>query len=162
MSDVQSSVLGLAGQGFNCAQIVLRLGLELTGEENPGLLRVVHGLGHGLGHSGELCGALLGGVCLLSWHGGRGEPSENAHPMLDAMVADLVTWFRESACAPFGASRDRASSGGIRCAEILHDAGGKPHLERCGGLTGGVYEKALAILGEYGLDPTQPPERRHA
>ena len=151
--DSEHDVLRLAAEGFNCSQIVLKLGLELAGEDRPELVRIAHGLGHGIGHCGEICGALLGGVCLLSWHGGRGGAAESAHPMLDAMVAELAGWFRESACAGYC---------GIRCAEILEDAGGRPHPERCAGLTAAAYEKTIEILQQYEVDPTMPPESGHA
>ncbi len=148
MADLQLELLRLAGQGRNCSQIVLQLGLELCGEDDPGLLRMVHGLGHGLGHSGEVCGAVLGGICLLSWHAGKGSATEEAHPQLDVMAAELVDWFRTDACAGFG---------GIRCGDILDDQQGVPHLERCSRLASDVYEKSLALLEVYGVDPTQMP-----
>lgn len=153
MSDVEHDVLQRGAQGFNCSQIVLSLGLELAGVERPDLIRMAHGLGHGIGQSGEVCGALLGGVCLVSWHCGRGAAEDAGHPMLDAMLSDLVSWFRESACAGYC---------GIRCADILEDAGGRPHPERCAGLTASCYEKAIEILQEYDVDPTMPPESDHA
>ncbi|GAB7081669.1 DVU_1555 family C-GCAxxG-C-C protein [Megalodesulfovibrio paquesii] len=152
MTDLEQEVLRLLGDGFNCSQIVLKLGLELTGEDRPELVRMAQGLGHGIG-AGEVCGALLGGICLLSWHCGRGSDEETKHPMFDAILSDLVTWFQESACASYNS---------IRCGDILEDSGGTPHFERCAGLTAGAYEKAVEILQQYEIDPTLPPEARHA
>ena len=58
-------MLELSGQGFYCAQILLILALEAEGKENPDLVRAMSGLNGGLGFSGNVCGALTGGCCLL-------------------------------------------------------------------------------------------------
>ena len=50
----------LKQQGFFCSQILMTLGLELQGKENPELIRAMNGLAGGLGFTGETCGALDG------------------------------------------------------------------------------------------------------
>ena len=69
-------MLELSGQGFYCAQILLILALEAEGKENPDLVRAMSGLNGGLGFSGNVCGALTGGCCLLGYFCGKGEAEE--------------------------------------------------------------------------------------
>ncbi len=147
MNDLSLPLLEMAAQGYCCSQMIVLLGLELQGRENPELVRATAGLGHGLGQSGELCGALLGGICLLGLYTGKGGPKEQEHERLQLMVADLVDWFRGTACA---------ECAGIRCADILGDA--PPDPSRCGGLVMGVYTRVLEILQEQGIDPTVPKD----
>ncbi|MBZ0309444.1 MAG: C-GCAxxG-C-C family protein, partial [Anaerolineae bacterium] len=64
----------LKEQGFFCSQIIMILGLELQGKENPDLVRAMHGLAGGLGFTGETCGALTGGSSVLGVYAGRGNP----------------------------------------------------------------------------------------
>ena len=52
-------------QGFHCAQVLLIMGLEHQGKEDPDLIRAMNGLSGGLGFQGKTCGALAGGACLL-------------------------------------------------------------------------------------------------
>lgn len=147
MNDISLPILEMAARGFCCSQMIILLGLELQGRENPELVRSMTGLGHGLGHSGELCGALLGGAALLGLHAGKGSPGEQEHEHLQLMVAELVDWFRVTACA---------DCSGIRCADILGDA--VPDPVRCGGLVLGVYGRVLELLQEQGIDPTVPKD----
>ena len=65
MMDELLRMLELAGQGFHCSQILLFLGLEAQGKRNPDLIRAMSGLAGGVGFSGDICGALTGGACLL-------------------------------------------------------------------------------------------------
>ncbi|TVM16339.1 hypothetical protein DPQ33_11975 [Oceanidesulfovibrio indonesiensis] len=151
MSDIDLDLLTYGSQGFNCSQIIILLGLRLQDRENPELVRAMEGLGNGLGFCGETCGALLGGCSLIAMNAGKGAPDERAHDRLPVMIAALVEWFRETACA---------ECSGIRCADILDDAEAGPDMQRCGQLVSGVYGKALAILEENDIDPTVPIEER--
>lgn len=134
-------------QGFYCSQILILLGLENQGVENPTLVRAMHGAAGGLGGAGELCGALIGGTCLLALYAGRGLPEEIEDPRQNTMAQALVAWFKETYGVPFG---------GIRCAEIL--AGDPQNKVRCGQMVRGVYEKVQALLLENGFDPYQLAE----
>ena len=87
-------MLELSGQGFYCSQILLMLALESEGKENPDLIRAMGGLNGGLGFSGNLCGALTGGCCLLGYFGGKGEAEELEHPDVTGMIQELVEWFQ--------------------------------------------------------------------
>ncbi|MBN2001958.1 MAG: C_GCAxxG_C_C family protein [Anaerolineae bacterium] len=142
MDELTMRIARYKQQGFYCSQILILMGLEQRGQENPDLVRVMHGAAGGLCGSGELCGALIGGTCLLALYAGRGRASEVENPLLAAMAQDLTAWFKETYGVPFG---------GIRCDDIL--AGNPSNKARCGQMVRGVYEKVQALLVENGFDP---------
>ncbi len=129
-------------QGFHCSQILILMGLQLQGKDNPDLVRAMHGAAAGLNGSGELCGALIGGTCLLALYAGKGTPEELEDSRLSDMAQTLVAWFKDTYGIPYG---------GIRCADII--AGDPQNRSRCGPMVRGVYEQVLALLLENGFDP---------
>jgi C_GCAxxG_C_C family probable redox protein len=136
----------MKAQGFYCSQILMKLGLELQGKENPDLVRAAHGLAGGLGFSGELCGALSGGACLLGLYAGKGLPSEDQDPRLDFMVMDLVKWFKQEYIPLYGS---------IRCEEILNgDA--KNRAVRCPLIVAATFQRVKELLVEHGFDLAGP------
>ena len=103
------------------------------------LIRVARALAGGLGFSGETCGALTGGACLLGLYAGKGEATEPDDPRLDLMVQVLVAWFKEEHGRTYG---------GIRCDDIL--AGEPANMKaRCPNLVLTTYEKANELLRVY-------------
>jgi hypothetical protein len=132
----------LKQQGFFCSQILMTLGLELQGKENPELIRAMNGLAGGLGFTGETCGALTGGACLLGVYAGKGQPDEEEDLKLNFMIEDLVKWFK----AGYG-----QEYGGIRCEEIL---GGNMQFQatRCPKMVAGTLQKVKELLVENGFD----------
>lgn len=153
MDDLDLMLLRLHGKGYNCSQILLLLALDMTGRENPDLVRAVGGLGNGLGGCGELCGVLTGATCLISYYAGKGADGETAHDRLPLMISELVEWFGSEACAGYP---------GMRCTDILGEgSGGRPDAGRCGGLIATAWNKCLELLQENGIDPTQPPGEAH-
>lgn len=129
----------LATQGYCCSQILLLMGLEAQGKENPDLVRVMEGLGGGLGRTGNNCGALTGGVCLLGLYAGRGSAGEPRGGQLNSMANDLVMWFEEE-------------YNSLDCANILDDSldSGAEFPVKCGNIVMGVYNKVQEILETYG------------
>ena len=136
----------MKAEGFYCSQILMKLGLELQGKENPDLVRAVHGLAGGLGFSGELCGALSGGAVLLGLYAGKGLLEEEQDPRLDFMITDLVNWFKQE----YG-----QSYGGIRCEDIVGDSG-KNMAARCPLLVVGTFQRVKELLVENGFDLAGP------
>lgn len=128
----------LAAQGYCCSQILLILGLEAQGKENPDLVRAMQGLCGGLGRTGKTCGALTGGVCLLGLYAGRGTVAEKPDGQLNSMVNDLVTWFEEE-------------YNSTDCAGILDDSLDTvtDYPVKCGKIVIGVYNKVQEILNVY-------------
>ena len=144
MNDETFRLISLAGQGFYCSQILLLMGLEAQGKSNPDLVRAVAGLASGLGFTGDTCGALTGGACLLGLYAGKGLPEEPEDEKLNLMISELVEWFTEE----FGKLH-----GGIRCETILGDDP-RNRSVKCPSLTIGTFEKVKALLIEYGFDLT--------
>jgi len=132
----------LKQQGFFCSQILMILGLELQGKNSPELVRAMHALAGGLGFTGETCGALTGGACLLGVYAGKGMPDEEDDPRLMFMVEDLVKWFKSEYGQAFG---------GIRCDEIL-GGDGRNMGARCPTMVLGVFQKVKELLVENGFD----------
>jgi len=142
MTNEMMRMVELGRQGFYCSQILLFMGLEAQGKSNTDLIRVMSALAGGLGFSGDLCGALTGGACLLGLYAGRGLPEEEEDPRLNLMITELVEWFAQEYGQVYG---------GIRCETILGD---DPVAKRtrCPTLVLGTYEKVKALLLENGFD----------
>jgi len=121
---------------------LLFMGLEAQGKSNPDLIRAMSGLAGGLGFTGDTCGALTGGACLLGLYAGRGAPEEQEDEKLNLMVSELVDWFSEEYGKIYG---------GIRCEIILGDDP-RNRTARCPNMVFGTYEKVKALLIEYGFD----------
>lgn len=146
MSEDMFRMFELSQQGFACSQILLTLGLEAQGKSNPELIRAMSGLAGGMGFSGETCGALTGGACLLGLFAGKGSPEEQSHDKFDLMVSELVDWFKEQVTAQYG---------GINCSDILgDDLQYKTVSMGCGNIVSNTYDKVKEILLNYGIDPT--------
>lgn len=141
MNEIFLDLLRLKSKGYCCAQIVIILALEAQGKSNPDLVRSVGGLCFGINWSGELCGALLGGVSLLALYGGKGKDDELPDPDYQRMTAELVDWF--------GSVADEAC-GGRHCSDILDKF---PDRSMCGRFVADTYGKCLEILKRNGLDP---------
>jgi C_GCAxxG_C_C family probable redox protein len=136
----------MKAEGFFCSQILMKLGLELQGKENPDLVRAAHGLAGGLGFTGELCGALSGGACLLGLYAGKGLAEEEQNPVLDFMIMDLVRWFKQEYIPLYG---------GIRCEEILNgDATSR--ATRCPLIVAATFQRVKELLVENGFELAGP------
>lgn len=145
MTDAQIMVMELGSAGFSCAQILLAGALRMRGEDNPDLVRAMSGLAQGGGCSGELCGALSGGLCLIGLYCGKGDAAEQPHPQEAVFMESLVSWFREQ---PFAAN-------GITCDAILGDGPLVMDPERCGAIVAAVWEESLRLLVGVGIDPSE-------
>ena len=53
--DIMMRMLELTGQGYACSQILLMLAMELSGEENSGVVRAMAALNEGMCGTGRLC-----------------------------------------------------------------------------------------------------------
>jgi C_GCAxxG_C_C family probable redox protein len=136
----QLRMVELAAKGFHCSEVLLFMGLEAQGKTDPDLIRAVSGLAGGMGFSGETCGALTGGVCLLGLYAGRGSSEESSDPALNIMINELVEWFSKK----FG-----ESYGGILCRDITEDDPGK-QPSRCPRIVASVHKKVKSLLSERG------------
>lgn len=154
-------VLSLGGKGYSCAQIVILGGLMLMGRENPDLVRAMGGLAQGVGNSGNTCGALAGGACLIALHTAKGHDGEMPLENGPALMDELVSWFQDELCnggpVTCDAILERAAAdsatAGATSPDAFPDRRMQPAL--CGGLVAQVWEKALTLLQAYGIDPTE-------
>ncbi len=142
MSDELTRIAELLQQGFCCSQILVLMGLEAQGKENPDLVRAVHGLCGGIGSSGETCGTLTGAACLVGLYAGRGLPVEMPDGQLGPILDELVDWFQEQVGQQYG---------GIRCAEILAGDPANQAL-RCPGIVVDTWQKTRELLLARGYD----------
>jgi hypothetical protein len=141
MEDMILQLMRLKAKGFCCAQMILILALEAQGKTNADLVRSVGGLCFGINWSGEVCGALSGGVCLISLYAGKGSDEEAPNDRYMTMVGELVDWFRGAAHGEYG---------GTRCNEILERF---PDRSVCGRIVMETYGKCMEILTAHGVDP---------
>jgi hypothetical protein len=140
-------IMELKQQGFYCSQILVLLGLELQGKSNPDLVRSVQALAGGIGFSGNLCGALTGGACLLGLYAGKGKPEEQEDERLNLMLLTLVDWFQTNTGVKYN---------GMDCDQILE--GKQSNIpNRCPGIIQAVYQKSKDLLVEYGFDLNGTP-----
>ncbi len=135
-------MLELAGQGFHCSQILITLGLEAQGKQNPDVVRTMHGLAGGMGFCGDICGALTGGACLLALYAGKGTPEEDDDPRLNLMISELLEWFTNEYAGCYG---------GIHCKEILNDDP-RNQSARCPGIVTQTYDQVKTLLLNNGFD----------
>jgi C_GCAxxG_C_C family probable redox protein len=140
MGDLEQ-MMELKSQGFVCSQIILKMGLDLQGKENPDLIRAMQGLAGGLGYSGDICGALTAGVCLLGLYAGKGTPEQEDNPKLIFMIEDLLKWFKG----------EYAQDGSTRCESIVGDEAGKM-TTLCPQIIASTFQKAKELLVENGFD----------
>ncbi len=140
MDDAIFRLIRLKAKGYCCGQIILILALEAQGKTNADLVRSMNGLCFGIPGSGEVCGALSGGACLISLYAGKGGDNEAPDDRYLLMVGELTDWFRAAA----------NEYGGTRCDEILERF---PDRSICGRIVSDTYGKCMDILSGYGFDP---------
>ncbi|MCF8027786.1 MAG: C-GCAxxG-C-C family protein [Desulfobacteraceae bacterium] len=139
-------ILPLAQKGYCCSQIILLLGLEAQGRENPALIRAANGLCHGIGGAGHTCGALTGAACLLGLYAGKGTDDEQQDERFPLMLETLANWFSETATKDYG---------GLTCTDIMGGKTTQPNPDICGRLIVTTLDQSIAILMDFGYDPSE-------
>ncbi len=140
MSVYDSDILRLLGEGYCCAQIFLQIALDLQGEENPGLIRAMQGICGGGGDVDGSCGALTGGLCLLSYYLGRGSSHEVTAENLPMLQEELHKWFKQLPDC----------SCGTTCGAIAPSE--REQLTVCPRIIGIVLDKIFSILIGEGVE----------
>ena len=69
--DLEERIMELSRYGYACGQILAILLLDTIGEENPALVRCMQGLNGGIGSSGDVCGCMAAGCCMISYFTGE-------------------------------------------------------------------------------------------
>ncbi|MDR1394637.1 MAG: C-GCAxxG-C-C family protein [Deltaproteobacteria bacterium] len=149
LDETQAAVLELAAKGYSCAQIVVLLGLRVMGRENPDLTRAMAGLAMGAG-CGDICGALTGGLCLISLHTAKGMDDDRPAPMGRTLMGALIKWFK---------FEELKGETKIDCLHIFEKSGRQYDLnanpaESCGDLVIHTWQKVMYLLSENNIDPT--------
>jgi len=140
VDDTVFQMMKLNAKGYCCAQIILILALEAQGKTNADLVRSVGGLCFGINWSGEVCGALSGGACLISLYAGKGADEEAPDGGYIKMLGELVEWFTRVADDQYG---------GTRCHEIIEKF---PDRSICSLIVADTYKKCMDILVSHGFD----------
>ena len=140
MNDYDLEIIRLAGSGYCCAQIVIKLGLGLHGGDNPGLVKAVSGLCYGISGNGA-CGALSGAACLIGYFGCKNSDTARDNEKLLVMLEELYRWFESHATATYG---------GVCCHEITGGKEAEPSV--CGTLVSDCFARAVSILQQHGID----------
>lgn len=140
MSDEDFRIAELALKGYKCSHILVQIGLDALGKENPELLRAMSGLANGMAN-GMTCGVLTGGCCLIGLYAGMNGDGED-HVRLPLLLDEYTEWFRAEIGARYG---------GVDCEQIMQD---DPRLrvERCPVLIRDAVRKAREILEENGFE----------
>ena len=141
MDDLTVRLIRLKAKGYCCAQMFFILAMEAQGKSDADLVRTMGGLCYGVNWSGEVCGALSGGACLISLYAGKGGDEEESDSQYIAMMGELVEWFTLAADEEYG---------GTRCHEILEKF---PDRSMCSLIVAETYKKCSEILVSHGFDP---------
>ena len=123
---------------FVCSEAVLYTINGLLGNPlPPGSVRLASGFGGGIGGSGNICGAVTGGVMALGLAFGRTAPGAGCPKLLPA-TRELLEWFDQR----FGNSS---------CAVLTKKRGtfGGKDSERCGAMTGETAAKTMELVFKY-------------
>lgn len=136
--DFEMVLLELKKQGISgCSQIMVKLGLDLVGHDNPGLIRAMSGLTGGMGGAGSACGVLTGGAAAIGYLAGKGEAGEIPHEDYKEIIRKYVEWFKETYDTD-------------RCYDIIK--GDKEYSKQvCPGIIEAGYYKMVELLDDYGV-----------
>jgi C_GCAxxG_C_C family probable redox protein len=134
---LDEKIAELLSQKFHCSQIMMQIGLDALDLDEPNLVKAMTGLAGGLGGCGKNCGALTGGVCMISLFAGRGAAEGEAGPEFETMVSEFLLWFEET-------------YGSADCGDIIQ--GDKDNISStCPQLICATCRKALELLQSYGF-----------
>lgn len=143
MEPLENVIQTLSQKGYCCSQILALLILGAQDRENPDLVRSLGGLCHGIGQSGDACGILTGGCCVIAYLlGGDGD---NVKPAPEAKIVqeDFVDWFKEVCDQKWGS---------IHCSVIIDEDNPKgPDKSHCKVLLANSWIRLLGILTQHNI-----------
>jgi C_GCAxxG_C_C family probable redox protein len=94
-------------EGYNCAQSVLLTMFQDENGKNILVPKIASGFGAGIGRCGSICGALTGGVMVISLRHGTNEPSAEKRLRSYELSAQLYKQFE-------------LRHGTVLCRELIH------------------------------------------
>ena len=131
-----------------CAQALVKAFLDLLEINNPELFKSATGFSAGLALTGNNCGALLGGLMILSMKVGRGEIEEGVKGIVGGIrpMRALMKWFEEK----YQSYQCSTLTGGATLADPeeykrYEEAGG---LEKCAGILAETAAKVAELIYE--------------
>ena len=139
--DLMDRIMELSRYGYFCSQILAILMLEAVGEENPKLVQAMAGLNGGIGFSGDVCGCMAGGCCILSYFTGKPDADSYDSPHHKSAQGEFVRWFTEEMELEYQA---------IDCRDITKGNPAK-RVQYCPQIIAQTFEKCMEILEERGL-----------
>lgn len=143
MHPLENVIQTLSARGFCCSQILALLILGAQGRSNPDLVRSLAGLCHGIGQSGDACGILTGGCCVISYLVGPDEEDGIAMPEAKIVQEEYVDWFREVCEERWGT---------IHCGTIIDEDNPKgPDKSHCKRLLAQAWVRLLGILTQHNV-----------
>lgn len=153
MNPILFDLLPHVRKGECCSQLLLRLALQTSGEDNPALVRAMWGFCQGLVQNGQTCGVLLGGVAVLAYYAGLGP--NGWHPMAVPLLGDYVDWFNSLEVCANGNTCPAVAS-----ALTGTDCGLSPPADMtpCADLIALAWEKIVELAAGYAIDLTEIPD----
>ena len=139
--ELEERIMELSRYGYACGQILAKLLLDTTGEENAQLVRCMQGLNGGIGSSGDVCGCMAAGCCLLANFTGKTDDTGYDSPHHKSAMSEFSEWFKEEMMLEYGS---------IDCRDIVGTSPAKK-VQYCPRIIAGVYEKCMEILEDKGL-----------
>ena len=139
--DLDERIMELSRHGYACGQILAKLLLETIGEENPALVRCMQGLNGGIGSSGDVCGCMAAGCCLISYFTGKPADDEFDSPHHKGAMGEFTSWFHDEMELQYM---------GYDCEQIVGTNPAKK-VQYCPGIIAATYEKCMEILENRGL-----------
>ena len=139
--DLMDRIMELSRYGYFCSQILAILMLEAVGEENPKLVQAMAGLNGGIGFSGDVCGCMAGGCCILSYFTGKPDADNYDSPHHKPAQGEFVRWFTDEMELEYQA---------IDCQDITKGNPAK-RVQYCPEIIARTFEKCMEILEERGL-----------
>lgn len=101
--EMREKAIELFKQRFHCSQAVLAAGQEKLGIINEDVVKAMGSFGGGIASSGRVCGALVGGVALISSLYSRGNLEGKEDPRMWFLSRKLAKTFDEL-CEPYGST----------------------------------------------------------
>ncbi len=139
--DLIDRIMELSRYGYFCGQIIATLVLESVGEENPKLVQAMTGLNGGVGFTGDVCGCMTSGCCMLSYFTGKPDEMTYESQHHKSALGEFTQWFTEEM---------EMEHQGIDCNAITRGNPAK-RVELCPQIIAATYEKIMEILEDKGL-----------
>ena len=139
--DLMDRIMELSRYGYFCSQILAILMLEAVGEENPQLVQAMAGLNGGIGFSGDVCGCMAGGCCILSYFTGKPDADTYDSPHHKPALGEFTQWFTDEMEMEYQS---------VDCRDITRGNPAK-RVQYCPQIIAMTFEKCMEILEERGL-----------